>query len=95
MPGSNLKGSERSLEDFTAFLLAKHAYPGYDYDIQATDGGGSLGSVGPEPVSTGRDISSGNIDNAPPTHAPEPSSMFLLGTALVGNAVFGRKLKGT
>ena len=33
------------------------------------------------------------IVHAPPSHAPEPGSILLLGSPLVGLAVFGRKLR--
>lgn len=90
--GSDGKGSDRPPDDFTPILLANNAYPKYDYDFRAIESGGGVGQ-GTE--STASDTSPGSVDNEPRSHVPEPASMLLLGSALVGVAVFGRKLKKT
>ena len=93
--GSNGKGSGKDPKDFTPILLANNDYPEHDRDFQALESHVSVGG-GPESIVSGK--SSGDL-NEPSTsepqtsHTPEPSSMLLLGSALVGLAVFRRKLR--
>jgi hypothetical protein len=95
--GSDGTGSNSNTppEDFTPILLANNDYPGYDYDLQAgiqsrgIESGGDVGQ-GRGSKSTAPDTSPGSVNEAP-SHVPEPASMLLLGSALVGIAVFGRK----
>lgn len=96
--GSDGKGSGTAPDDFTKILLANNDYPKHDHDFQAfeshfSSGGGPDVSVGGGPDSIASDRSSGDLNEPQTSHAPEPASMLLLGTALVGAAVFARKLK--
>ena len=90
MHGSDGKGSGTAPDDFTKILLANNDYPKYDHDFQAFE---SHVSVGGGPESIASDRSSGDLNEPQTSHTPEPASMLLLGSALVGFAVFARKLK--
>ena len=91
--GPERTGPDTSADDFIPILLANNAYPKYDYDFEAIQGRGDL-SAGQALENVAPDTSSGGVDNEPlSSHAPEPATMLLLGSALVGVAVFGRKLR--
>lgn len=105
--GTRGTGSDRPLDDFTPLLLAKNAYPKYDYDFQAIDNGGGVslapvgkvpgGGVGLAPVgkAPAPETASDSVDNKSlsPSHVPEPTTMLLVGSGLVSLAAFARKLK--
>ena len=89
--GSHTTNSETSSDSDGASsptLLVQNNYTEHDRDIQSSSHG-----VGQGPQSTVSDTPSGSGGSEPPSHVPEPASMLLVGSGLIGLAAFARKLR--